>query len=61
MLTDRSNFRSNNQLTKVVGIAKDGVGTIKSTNLPTSLQQSPDRDDIILFAPLQTVPKNADL
>lgn len=30
-----------------------------ATHLPSSLQQSPDRDDIILFAPLQTSPPNS--
>lgn len=29
--------------------------------LPSSLQESPDRDEIILFAPMQTSPKNQDL
>ena len=38
----------------------DRSGRLVPDVLPSSLQQSPDRDDILLFAPMSTSPKNDD-
>ena len=68
MLTDRSAFRatSNQPQSNAMGVPgltslSKAQETMNSSQLPNSLQQSPDRDDIILFAPMQTSPKNVEM
>ena len=61
MLTDRSAFRATSNPPQgsngMMGPGLNSLGggcqeTMNSSQLPNSLQQSPDRDDIILFAPM---------